>query len=293
MKNFYLSKAKILQTFETLNGLIDGIEADKKIHPKEINALRHWIKEHDQARSRRPFDEIIRTIKTALRDNVISDSELQNIRFVCNKVLSTFDLKTTPGTAQIQRLHGIASGITADGEIHPKEWTYLSKWIQENTMLKGSWPYDEIEALTTKHLRSEELNRSEREVILYYLNDFCGFNGNSALTHPLNEPGKAITGICAICPEIEFVNKTFCFTGESKKYPRQKIIDLILSQGGQYKDNISKMIDYLIVGADGSSMWSYSCYGRKVEAAVNLRKQGHNILIIHEFDFWDSLEDAA
>jgi len=293
MKNFYLSKAKILQTFETLKGLIDGISSDKKILPKEIEALRHWINEHDHVRSRPPFDVIIKTIKSALEDNIITDSELKDIRFVCDKVLSTFDLDTKRGTAQIQRLHGIASGIAADGEINPDEWAYLSKWIEDNSALKGSWPYDEIEALTTKHLNSQELSQVEREVVLHYLNDFCGFNGNSALSHPLNEPGKAITGICAVCPDIEFSDKTFCLTGESKKYPRKKIIDLISSHGGRYKDDMSKLVDYLIVGAEGSSMWSYSCYGRKVEAAVNLRKQGHHVLIIHEFDFWDSLEDAA
>lgn len=293
MDKFYLSTTKILQSFETLSGLIEGISADKKIMPTEVEALRYWVRTHDQVSSRPPFDEIIRTIKSALRDNVITECDLQDIQFICHRVLSSFNLDAKPGTAQIQRLHGIASGISSDGEIHPDEWTYLSNWIEENASLKGSWPYDEIEALTVKHFDSQELSQDERGIILHYLNDFCGFNGNSALTHPLNEPSKAITGICAVCPEVTFENKTFCFTGDSKKYSRQEIIEKIQSKGGLYKDQMSKLVDYLIVGADGSPMWAYSCYGRKVEAAVNLRKRGHRVLIVHESDFWDSFQDAA
>ncbi|GMA55471.1 hypothetical protein GCM10025857_68280 [Alicyclobacillus contaminans] len=47
--------------------------------------------------------------------------------------------------------------------------------------------------------------------------------------------------------------------------------------------------DYLVVGDQGNPCWAFSCYGRKVEKAVKLRKQGRRILIIHEVDFWDAL----
>ncbi len=292
MDKFYLSKSKVMQTFGTLQGLIDGISADNKILPKEVEALRHWLQNHDHISNRPPFTEIIQTIKVALEDNKISDSELKDIRFVCQKVMATLESSKT-NTNQIQKLHGIASGIASDGDLNSSEWSYLQKWITNNSELKGSWPFDEIEALTTKHRSSELLTTVEKEVILHYLNDFCGFNGNSALTHPLNEPSKAITGICAVCPDIIIPNKTFCLTGNSKKHPRKKIVEMISSFGGKYKDDMSKQVDYLIVCAEGSSMWTYSCYGRKVEDAVNLRKQGHHVLVIHEFDLWDSLEDAA
>lgn len=281
-----------MQTFGTLQGLIDGISADNVIQPKEVEALRYWIKNHDHISNRAPFAEIIQTIKDALADNKITDGELKDIRYVCQKVMSSFE-KNKTRTNQIQKLHGVASGVAADGYLHPTEWIYLQNWILKNPELKGSWPYDEIEALTTKHKSSDLLKPEEVEVVLHYLNDFCGFNGNAALTHPLNEPDTAITGICAVCPEIIISGKTFCLTGESKKFPRKKIAEMILSHGGSFKDDMSKQVDYLIVCDEGSAMWTYSCYGRKVEVAVNLRKQGHPVLIVHEFDLWDCIEDAA
>lgn len=31
--------------------------------------------------------------------------------------------------------------------------------------------------------------------------------------------------------------------------------------------------------------WAFSCYGRKVEKAVQLRKDGSQVIIVHENDF--------
>jgi hypothetical protein len=62
--------------------------------------------------------------------------------------------------------------------------------------------------------------------------------------------------------------------------------------GGTVAPNLTKKVSYLVIGADGNPCWSYSCYGRKVEQAVQLRKEGSKILIVHENDFHDAVQDA-
>ena len=52
---------------------------------------------------------------------------------------------------------------------------------------------------------------------------------------------------------------------------------------------MTQKTDYLIVGNEGNPCWAFSCYGRKVEKAVELRKKGSNIQIINEDDFWNAL----
>lgn len=37
----------------------------------------------------------------------------------------------------------------------------------------------------------------------------------------------------------------------------------------------------------GNPCWAYACYGRKIEKAMELRKKGAQILIVHEADFLD------
>ena len=54
---------------------------------------------------------------------------------------------------------------------------------------------------------------------------------------------------------------------------------------------VAKQTEFLVISAKGNPCWAFSCYGRKVEKAVKLRKKGHAIVIVHESDFWDAVED--
>ena len=100
-----------------------------------------------------------------------------------------------------------------------------------------------------------------------------------------------ISGICTVDPNINFTDKVFCFTGLSKRATRSDIEKQIKALGGVFSNNVTKSTDYLIVGDGGNPCWAFACYGRKVETAVGLRKQGHQISLVHEFDFWDFVED--
>lgn len=62
--------------------------------------------------------------------------------------------------------------------------------------------------------------------------------------------------------------------------------------GGEVVNHVSSHVDYLVIGADGNPCWAYACYGRKVEKAVQLRKKGGRILLVHENDFHDAVADA-
>ena len=65
----------------------------------------------------------------------------------------------------------------------------------------------------------------------------------------------------------------------------------IIRHGGIPVNNISKKTDYLIIGDNGNPAWAFACYGRKVEKALGLRKEGHTIVLIHEYDFSDIIDD--
>ena len=92
-----------------------------------------------------------------------------------------------------------------------------------------------------------------------------------------------------MCPQLIIPDNLFCFTGVSYKAKRSEIKEIVESKGGKFKNTVVKETNYLIVGNGGNPCWAFSCYGRKVEQAVNLRKAGHGILIVHENDFWDEI----
>ena len=76
-----------------------------------------------------------------------------------------------------------------------------------------------------------------------------------------------------------------------KSDSRESLKNKIEQLGGIPTDSLTKKTDYLIVGDNGNPAWAFSCYGRKVEKAINLRKEGHTIMLVHEFDFYDVLND--
>ena len=88
-----------------------------------------------------------------------------------------------------------------------------------------------------------------------------------------------------------FEGKLFCFTGESYRAKRAEIAETITRLGGKVRSSVSAKTDYLIVGNAGNPCWAYACYGRKIEEAVSLRREGASIVIVNETDFWDAVDD--
>lgn len=73
-------------------------------------------------------------------------------------------------------------------------------------------------------------------------------------------------------------------------YLRCSNLEVKNNKEGIFNDNVVKTTEYLLVGNEGNPCWAFSCYGRKVEKAMELRKKGVNILIVHEDDFWRVVE---
>src|SRR6187431_3677078 len=101
---------------------------------------------------------------------------------------------------------------------------------------------------------------------------------NKTIVNPIVKENSSIVGVCSVCPEILFEGASFCLTGKSHRYVRKDFESLILSLGGFVSGSVSKNINYLVIGSEGNPSWAYACYGRKVEMAVQLRKQGHKIV---------------
>ena len=135
----------------------------------------------------------------------------------------------------------------------------------------------------------------EREQLMAFFGNLIEFKDSFNLTEvdfkALQEK-YSIAGICAVCPEITFKDKVFCFTGESYRAKRHVMAEAVRALGGTARGNVSAKTDYLIVGNAGNPCWVYACYGRKIEEAMQLRKAGEKIVIVNETDFWDAIEDA-
>ena len=289
----FTKKSEFDKALHELNGILLGIAIDEKINKKEIQELQTWLNSYHDILNYNPYKEIYEVIVNAIEDNIIDDEEKQNIEWITNKFINSnvyYDIVTS----DLQRLQGIFHGILSDNVISDEEIYQLDKWLEDNSHLIGHYPYDEICSLITSILADHIITDEERNHLKVFFSEFIIEHPNSIINYEeIQKLKKSISfaGVCTTNPQISFNDQQFCFTGKSNKSDRKEIIKTIQSLDGIYINSVSSKTNYLIYGDGGSPCWAYSCYGRKVEQAVNLRKNNHSIQIIYEADFWDAVED--
>lgn len=288
----FTGKARLSKAINTLSGILTGMDIDRVFNGKEIHALRGWIEDHEDLARRHPFNEIFPRLSEALSDGVLDREEIEDLKWLCGKLAPEAHYYNGI-TAQMQELQGVLGGIVADGVVTDTEIRELREWVHNSEHLKTCWPYDEIDSLLTQVLKDGIIDADERQMLMHFLSEFTSVTGNRAIALPLEDVDKPIQGICATCPEIAFPDRLFCFTGTSTRLARDSLATLVRGLGGDFHPTIKAEVDYLVIGARGNPCWAYSCYGRKVEQAIKLRRQGCSLLIVHENDFWDAAQDAG
>ncbi|MCB2154615.1 BRCT domain-containing protein [bacterium] len=284
----FCSRSMLDKSINSLLGLVEGVSIDGAVSDQEIDYLIQWVHDHRQYQDRHPFNELLPVVAEAVADRVLTEEERYDIIWLCENLRSTeyFDL----GTADIQRLHALVSSIAADGIITKEELEGLSSWLEEHDYLRSCWPYDEIEGLVAAVLDDGKIDEREHEALLSFFSEFTETQGKKTLD--IDRSMITVQGVCAFCPEITIPNSVVCFTGASSRYTRDEFERIVSDAGGRPVRNVSGKLDYLVIGADGNPCWAYACYGRKVEKAVELRKSGCKLLLVHENDFQDALADS-
>lgn len=289
--HMFTGPARLNKSINSLVGLIKGISIDARLTLGEISFLNNWLSEHRNLQDRHPYNELIPVIANAMADGILTAEEREDISWLAAKLCDSSYYNSA--TADMQRLHAIVGAIAVDGEINEIELRGLSEWLDEHDHLKTCWPYDEIRSLVTNVLADGKINEKEHRLIHGFFTEFITHFDERTITVPLLAENTTLTGLCAVCPDISFTETTFCFTGESKRFSRSALTDLVTTHGGRVIGSVSRKLNYLVIGAEGNPCWTYACYGRKVEQAVELRKKGARITIVHENDFHDAIADLG
>jgi len=285
----FTGKARLDKSINSLLGIIEGIAIDGHINDREISYLNIWLEEHAELQDLHPFNEFVPLVAAALSDGVLDSEEREDIVWLCERLRSQEFYDQT--TADLQRLHAILGGIVADTRISEEELRGLSDWMEERPHLKSCWPFDEIGSLITGVLADKKIDEQEHEMLHAFFSEFTALLDSKTITKaPISESGP-VRGLCAVDPEITFLERGFCFTGSSPRFTRSQIEEIVRELGGTAHANPSKQVHYLIIGSEGNPCWAFSCYGRKVEKAVKLRKAGVRVVIVHELDFHDAIAD--
>lgn len=285
----FSGRRRLEKSINSLLGLLEGIAIDGLINSSELAILRMWLEDHQEVAHKHPFNELVPALANALQDGHLDDNERADLTWLCEKLRSSEF--TDMVTADLQRLHALVGGIAADGVVTAEEMRGLTRWLGDHEHLKTCWPYDEVETLTVKVLADGRIDEAEHRLLMEFFTEFLAVLDERTIVRPMAHVGAGATlgALCAVDPEIRFSGASFCFSGASKKLERKDFEALVESRGGRTLSAVSGKLDFLVLGAEGNPCWAYACYGRKVEQAVELRKKGKRIVILHERDFHDAI----
>ena len=270
-----------------LDGLLAGVGMDYVINPREHREIREWVYAHQRlAEKDLAFRELLSALRVAIADGKLEPEEISDLRALCQRASSRSDYYEWT-THAIQELHGILHGLVADLTVNEAELRGLQEWLGNYESLRAVWPVTEIESVVTKVLADSRIDEAEHRTMLHFFSEFTDNNDIRRALPPLLPTELTILGVCAVDPQIQTDGRVFCFTGVSSKGPRRLFAETVLQKGGLFVDTIRDDLDYLIIGDEGNPCWVFTCYGRKVERAVQMRRNGHRLLLVHERDFWD------
>ncbi len=268
-----------------LEGLLVGISADGIIDQEEADRLKRWRNANSQFSTIKPFSELCEKVDQALADGKLTLDECRDLIFVAQK-LTTVNPYFDAIRSGIQVLTGLLAGLTTDRNVNDAEAKALIQWTQEWNHLRGLWPYDECEAIVASAL-SDHRRAGDLEYLVSLSEQFP-VAGDVLPTGEI--PPLVIRGVCAVDPDIEFPDRVFVLTGESERCQRADLEARIQLRDGLTESGVTRRTNYLVVCDGGNQHWAFACYGRKVEYAYNLRRDGFPIAIVHEADLWDALE---
>lgn len=177
-------------------------------------------------------------------------------------------------------LLGIASGLLADRELNDSEIHFLKKWLEAHSAIATAWPGDVIHSRISEVLADGKVTNEERDHLIDTLRELVGGTLEDLVT------SKHVTQLLPYeTPPLEYRETTFCLTGDFVFAPRTVCEKEISARGGLIKSSVSSKLRYLVVGGLGSAEWKHGSFGTKIEKAMELKKKGAAIFLVHE-DHW-------
>lgn len=179
-------------------------------------------------------------------------------------------------TQALITLKGILAGITCDNILSESEVYFLKNWLDDNAGLEGNYPFDivikEVEAaLEDGILEQHELDR----MLIIFKEILNPVETKSGHTENLNFSGKKI-----------------CLSGDFETGTKDEVSKKLTALGAVVCSSVTKAVDYLIVGENGSLAWSGGNYGAKVKKALEMQEKGHHIQILREREVFKTQEAA-
>ncbi|MGX5856499.1 BRCT domain-containing protein [Dyadobacter jiangsuensis] len=280
----FCGPAQVHKDLNTLYGLIVGIQADGHINDSEIEMLRAWISSVSSLQAKAPYSKFVAKINAIISDGVVTAEEAEDLIWLCKNYL---DYNRNPYydviTSSTQQLGGFLAGISADKTINIEELTALGNWTSNNASMFKTWPFDTLLPAIERIQAERQLSAEDHSELLTFCQSITSIKpaDQEKVTIPVKLPEQQVSILIQEC--------TFCFTGESSRYSRKELAQIVEMYGGIAADSVTAKLHYLVICDVRNPAWAFEMYGRKVEKAMNMKKKGAGPKVIFEEDLFAAL----
>ncbi|UYG08394.1 BRCT domain-containing protein [Halomonas sp. M4R1S46] len=183
-------------------------------------------------------------------------------------------------TRDANELCGLARGMLADGSVNQAEAEYLLQWLGERPEALAVWPFNVLFPRLEEMLGDGVLDAEEEGELIGLLLDYTG--GGSTQGGSSSSRQSTALPLCDPVPDVVFEGSNFVLTGRFVTGTRRECEAEIVQRGGQPQKSPSRATHFVVIGNLGSDDWAQSNYGRKIQHAVELRRDGRDIHLISE-----------
>ncbi len=256
--------------FANLISIIDGILADGIVRDEEILYLDTWLLEAKQIIRNGVIKSLSARVSGILSEGVVSGEEREELKKYLKEIqrdiLDIPDVDFYSTESDLHLLSGLCKGLISDRSLSDEEIHYLDWWLTQNGSLKNNYPGKELYVLIKEILSDGVITSEESATLHKALIDFTGCDLDSGI----------VDGLATRLPInadalVDIKNKIFCLTGVFVAGKRPLIEDLIVKAGGKISLNVTKKIDYLVIGTLSSRDWHFTSHGRKIEKGIIYR----------------------
>ncbi|MGM7369438.1 BRCT domain-containing protein, partial [Acinetobacter baumannii] len=230
-------------------GFFEGLFLDGRVRLQEIEALIKWVEQYPDAVTVPHFEPLYQVLLKAAEDPQFLLANHQEVQTHLDLFKNSKYFKEH--TCDVQRLHGVLAGLACDSDYTDDEVLALNAWLDRYDYLKDDPIYKEI-IVALNHVRI--LNRvsgDTKEVLRLTLGKYIQLN-NFGLPQVRVSSTEDNKNPDFYHGNVELIGKTICLTGASARYSKAEWKKVIESQGGIFKDDLTKTVDYLVICNKGN-----------------------------------------
>lgn len=182
---------------------------------------------------------------------------------------------------QTDEMIGMIRMALADGALEMFEVQFIVRWMQLHPPVRSMWPGDIIFERLSQSIANGTPYQNHESHLLELLNRYLGSadveDSTSASSRlPLSDPP----------PTITTAGRIFCLTGRFNLGQKADCESIIIKMGGEISKGLTRSVDYLVIGEDGSPDWLHAHYGLKIRKAVALNESGGGSIAVVSESHW-------